>query len=81
MEPEPSANQPSTFPPSLFPLPSGDMPSLPNLSMLAGLPSIDQMPVEQTWCQVCETKAPRVHILMFSAVICPECRKVYVDGK
>jgi hypothetical protein len=57
------------------------MPSLPNLSMLAGLPSIDQMPVEQTWCQVCETKAPRVHVLMFSAVICPECRRVYVDGK
>jgi hypothetical protein len=57
------------------------MPMLPDFSLLQGLPSIDQMPVEQTWCQVCETKAPRVHVLMFSAVICPECRRVYVDAQ
>jgi hypothetical protein len=44
-----------------------------------GLPSIDQLPVEKTYHPECETIAPRIRILGFSAVICPECRRVIVD--
>jgi hypothetical protein len=47
--------------------------------MFGALPSIDQLPVDKTYCQACETIAPRIHIFTFSAVICPECRRVYVD--
>lgn len=43
------------------------------------LPSIDTLPVESTYCQACETRAPRIRLLGFSAVICPECRRVIVD--
>jgi hypothetical protein len=56
--------------------------NLPNLAgMFAGLPSIDQMPVEKTWCGTCEATAPRISIMGFSAVICPECRRVFVDER
>jgi len=50
-------------------------------NLFAGLPSIDQLPVEKTWCQACETIAPRIYILGFSAVVCPECRRVLVDER
>jgi hypothetical protein len=55
---------------------------LPNFAAMfsgAALPSIDQLPVEKTWCSACESIAPRIRILGFSAVICPECRQVRVD--
>lgn len=44
-----------------------------------GLPSIDQLPVEKTYHAECETIAPRIRLLGFSAVICPECQRVIVD--
>jgi len=54
---------------------------MPNFAAMfaGGLPSIDQLPVEKTYCLECETIAPRIRILGFSAVICPECRRVKVD--
>jgi hypothetical protein len=48
-------------------------------AMFGSLPSIDQLPVDKTYCQACETIAPRIHVFTFSAVVCPECRRVYVD--
>jgi hypothetical protein len=55
---------------------------LGNLAQLfaGGLPSIDNLPVERAFCRDCETIAPRIWILGFSAVICPECRAVKVDA-
>jgi hypothetical protein len=47
--------------------------------MAGGIPSIDQLPVERTYCEACEAIAPRIRVLGFSAVICPECARVYVD--
>jgi hypothetical protein len=44
-----------------------------------GIPSIDSIPVEKAWCRECETISPRIHVMGFSAVICPECCKVLVD--
>lgn len=44
------------------------------------IPSIDELPVEKTYCATCEAIAPRIRILGFSAVICPDCCKVRVDG-
>jgi hypothetical protein len=54
---------------------------MPNFAAMfaGGLPSIDQLPVEKTYCLECETISPRIRILGFSAVICPECRRVRVD--
>jgi hypothetical protein len=49
--------------------------------LFAGLPSIDQMPVERALCRECEATAPRISIMGFSAVICPECRRVFVDER
>jgi hypothetical protein len=39
------------------------------------------MPVEKTWCHTCEATAPRISIMGFSAVICPDCQRVYVDER
>ena len=44
-----------------------------------GIPSIDSIPVEKAWCRECESISPRIVILGFSAVICPECKRVLVD--
>lgn len=82
--PEPLANQPFTFPPSSFLPQLGDGDVSPFAGMAAmfggGIPSIDELPVEKTYCSACEAIAPRIRILGFSAVICPECCKVRVDG-
>jgi hypothetical protein len=83
MAQEQSVNQPSISPqPSSLQL--SDSGGLPNFAAMmqtfaGGLPSIDQLPVEKTYHPECETIAPRIRILGFSAVICPECRRVIVD--
>jgi len=77
MEPEPSVNQPSTSLAFSFPRVSDEMPSFS--AIFAGLPSIDRLPVEKTFCIACETVVPRIRILGAALVICPECRTLNVD--
>ena len=89
MEQEQSVSPQSTFPPSLSRQQSGN-PSTPTVGVdfgqvmamfQNGLPSIDKIPVERTFCGECHTMSPRIHVMAFSAVVCPECRRVYVDEK
>lgn len=79
MAQELSPSQQSTFLQSLS-LPQSDngVPALP-FSMFSGLPSIDKIPVEKTECEECMTTAPRIFVMGFSAVVCPECKRVFVD--
>lgn len=82
MEQEQSLKQPSISPVSSSPLLSDNMPGMFG-AMAAmfptGIPSIDSIPVEKAWCRECETISPRIHVMGFSAVICPECKRVLVD--
>jgi hypothetical protein len=83
MEQEQSHNPPSTYPPSLS-LPQSDN-GVDFGQVMAmfqqGIPTIDKIPVESTYCQVCEQRSPRIHVMGFSAVVCPDCKRVYVDEK
>jgi hypothetical protein len=80
MEQEPSVNQLSTYPPSLSLQQSGSFDFGQIMAMFQnGLPSIDKLPVERTYCGTCRTVSPRIFIMGFSAVICPDCCQVFVD--
>lgn len=79
MEQEQSLKQPSTSPAFSSPLLSDNMFSMFATMMPGGIPSIDSIPVEKAWCRECETISPRIHVMGFSAVICPECKRVMVD--
>ena len=79
MEQEQSLKQPSTSQVSSSPLLSDSMFSAIGAMFPGGIPSIDSIPVEKAWCRECETISPRIHIMGFSAVICPECKRVLVD--
>jgi len=91
MEQELSVSQPSTYPPSLSRQQSanGPVPSsavgvdFGQVMMMFqnGLPSIDKIPVEDTHCPTCQERSPRIHVLSFSAVVCPNCKRVYVDER
>ena len=49
--------------------------------MQQGIPTIDKIPVESAVCPTCQTVSPRIHVMGFSAVVCPECKRVYVDER
>jgi len=79
MEQEQSLKQQSTSPASSSPLLSDSMFGMFAGMFSGGIPSIDSIPVEKAWCRECEAISPRIHIMGFSAVICPECKRVLVD--
>ena len=79
MEQEQSLKQPSTSLASSSPLLSDSMFGMFASMFPDGIPSIDAIPVERAFCRDCETVAPRIRVMGFSAVICPECQRVRVD--
>ena len=79
MEQEQSLKLPSTSPASSSPLLSDSMFGMLGAMFPGGIPSIDKIPVEKAWCRECETISPRITVMGFTAVICPECRRVLVD--
>jgi len=40
------------------------------------LPSLDQLPVEDSTCVECNTRAPAVVFMGYNVVICPQCKKI-----
>jgi hypothetical protein len=82
MAQEQSVSLPSTYPPSLSLQQSDNVDFGQIMTMFqGGIPTIDKIPVERTSCGTCQTVSPRIHVMGFSAVVCPECCKVYVDEK
>ena len=81
MEQEPSASQQSTYHQSLSHRLSDSPPDFGQIMMMFqnGLPSIDRIPVQDAQCPTCQERSPRIHVLAFSAVVCPNCQRVYVD--
>ena len=80
---EQSHNLQSTYPPSLSLPQSGNGVDFGQMMTMfqGGIPSIDKIPVERTTCGACQAVSPRIHVIGFSDVVCPECQRVYVDEK